>query len=257
MLNKLTNIAVNATRRRNFSVMAEKFLMRFKSGVHDASPEAMSWYKQHAESYEDFMKGLDPDLWKETQTACKTIEKNANQKLEALGLDLGGGGNYFLLYFFVRHFRPACVVETGVAAGWSSQAILTALHKNNDQGKLFSSDFPYFRYKNPEQYVGYVVEDEMKDKWSLYIDGDRNNLPEIAKQVSEVNLFHYDSDKSYIGREYASSMLLPKLSQDAVVIFDDIQDNNHFKDYVTKNELKFKVFDFHGKYLGLTGPFMQ
>jgi hypothetical protein len=35
-------------------------------------------------------------------------------------------------------------------AGFSSSAILTAL-KENGEGILYSSDFPYFRIKNPEK----------------------------------------------------------------------------------------------------------
>ena len=57
-------------------------------------------------------------------------------------MSLGGGGNFILLYFLTRKFNKV-VVETGVAAGWSSLAILGAFEKNGE-GKLYSSDFPYF-----------------------------------------------------------------------------------------------------------------
>ena len=36
-----------------------------------------------------------------------------------------------LLYFFVRYFKPKVVLETGVAAGFSSLSILKALKKIN------------------------------------------------------------------------------------------------------------------------------
>jgi predicted O-methyltransferase YrrM len=173
-------------------------------------------------------------------------------------MDLGGGGHSPLLYFFTRHLNPDIVIETGVAAGWSSQAILTALKDNQSGGHLYSSDFPYFRYKNPEKLVGYVVDDSLKNNWSLFIDGDQNNLPKIVEQVHQpVALFHYDSDKSIEGRNFAYNLLSNKLSKNAVVIFDDIQDNLHFKNFVEKQNMPYKVFEFKGKYIGLTGPYFN
>ena len=52
------------------------------------------------------------------------------KKLSKLEVSLGGGGNYILLYFLIIKFKPQNVVETGVAAGWSSLFILRALKKN-------------------------------------------------------------------------------------------------------------------------------
>ena len=36
-------------------------------------------------------------------------------------------------------------------------------------------------------------------------------------------------------------------------IFDDIQNNLHFKDYVESNNKKFRIFKYKGKYLGIIG----
>ena len=46
-----------------------------------------------------------------------------------------------LLYLLVRSLRPERIVETGVWYGWSSRAILTALHANA-RGQLTSIDLP-------------------------------------------------------------------------------------------------------------------
>jgi predicted O-methyltransferase YrrM len=258
MLQKLLNIGTNSLKRRNMPVMVNKVITRLKehSAANDA-PQAVSWAKENAQSLEDYINHLDPALWQETKTECDILTEKARAKLDALGMDLGGGGHYYLLYFLTRYFKPKTIVETGVAAGWSSQSLLTALHKNGG-GALFSSDFPYFRYKNPEKYVGYLVDEEFKQNWMLFIDGDENNLPRIAQQLKNpVDLFHYDSDKSREGRNYAFNILQPKLADDAVVVFDDIQDNFHFKDFVTRKKWPFKVFEFEEKYIGLTGPYFN
>ena len=77
--------------------------------------------------------------------------------MENIQYNLGGGADYPLLYFLTRYLNPENVLETGVAAGFSSYAILSALQKNR-KGTLYSSDFPYLRIKNPERYIGIVVE---------------------------------------------------------------------------------------------------
>ena len=40
-------------------------------------------------------------------------------------------------------------------------------------------DFPYFRLKNPEQYIGYVVDEKYKinnDSWELYTERRRGTI---------------------------------------------------------------------------------
>lgn len=255
MFQKFINIGMNALRRKNLSVMAGKLVSRLKEKpTSKKNQAARRWCAQQAQAGDEFLKSLDSELWYETQAACATLEKEARRKLEQINLDLGGGGNYPMLYFFTRYLKAKTIVETGVAAGWSSQAFLSALEKNGTGGRLYSSDFPYFRYKNPEKLVGCVVDEKFKANWSLFIDGDRNNLPIIAAQCDLVDFFHYDSDKSAEGREFAMSIIEPLLTAEALVIFDDIQDNFHFRDAMQRRSWPFKVFEFQGKYVGLTGP---
>jgi len=247
----LLNIAANSVKRRNFPLLVEKVLERFKEHRHQAQSAAVkAWCLDRAESWPPFAMALNPALWTEAQEVCEVIGRAAQAKIDQLGLDLGGPGHYPLLYFLTRHVQPGAVLETGVASGWSSQAILTAL-RQNASGHLYSSDFPYFRLKNPEQYVGYVVDESLKDRWTLLIDGDRNNLPEIVGQVESIDLFHYDSDKTYVGREFAWNCVKDKISPRAFVLFDDIQDNFHFRDLAMSYGRPFRVFAFDGKYVGL------
>ncbi|MCB9991005.1 MAG: class I SAM-dependent methyltransferase [Rhodospirillales bacterium] len=258
MLAKIVTIGRNSLKRHNFSVMAEKALLRFKEKDYQKQSESVrTWCAAHAMSCDDFMRSLDLKLYEETQAAAAEIERHCRLKLSTIELDLGGGGNYPLLYFLVRYLQPENVIETGVAAGWSSQAMLTALAKNDGDGKLYSSDFPYFRYEEPEKLVGFVVDESFKSRWRLFIEGDKFNLPAIMKETGAVDLFHYDSDKSYSGRRFAYETVRKKLSDRAVVIFDDIQDNFHFRDFVTAQDVPFCVFEFEGKYIGLTGSIVK
>ena len=128
-------------------------------------------------------------------------------------------------------------------------------NKKNGKGFLYSSDFPYFRLENPEKYIGYLAKnDNNENNWFLDIRGDDVALPEIVKRLdNNIDLFHYDSDKSYSGRVNALKILNSKINSNTIIIFDDIQNNLHFKDYVEKNKKKFRVFEFEGKFLGIVG----
>lgn len=102
----------------------------------------------------------------------------------------------------------------------------------NGIGQLFSSDFPIFRYHEPEQYVGYLVDEALKHRWQLHLKGDRDNLNHILPQLRKIDLVHYDSDKTYGGRKFFMQRVAPYLHERSVVLMDDIQDNFFFRDYV-------------------------
>ena len=146
--------------------------------------------------------------------------------------------------------KPKNVVETGVASGWSTTAILTALDRLQ-QGELFSSDMPYKDRSYSEEAVGILVDENLKKRWNLHVGSDAACLPRIASELNHCDIFHYDSDKSYDGRAFAWETLSPCFSNETIVIFDDIHDNYHFRDLVKRLDVDFKVFEFNGYFIGL------
>lgn len=73
------------------------------------------------------------------------------------------------------------------------------------------------------------------------------------QKIETIDLFHYDSDKSYKGRQYAYDPVVQKSTDKTVFIFDDIQDNTHFKDFIEQEKCEFKMFEFGRKYIGIIG----
>ena len=141
-----------------------------------------------------------------------------------------------------------------MAAGWSSSAVLTALERNSNGGRLFSSDFPYLRLRNPEGVIGAMVEDRHRSAWELFIDGDAVNLAVIAERLDAIDLLHYDSDKTRGGRERALQLLGGLFTDETIVVFDDVHCNLQFRDLVERSDWAFRVFSFDDKYVGVTGP---
>lgn len=253
----LRNVARNMLRPGYFGEMKRKLFLRVKDRDYaDEVVQATNWCKEKSESAEKWGKSLDAKLWKEAEGFAKNQSPQVEKKLQELrdvGVDMGGGGHYTLLYFYIRLNKPEYVVETGVAAGFSSRAILVALSKNGS-GQLLSSDFPCFRLDNPEQYIGALVEDELRENWTLLTKGDRVNIPKIVEQCGPIELFHYDSDKSRDGRNFVLDQIAPKLTNKSIIIIDDIHNNMHFADYVEANKLNYKVFPFERKWVGLILP---
>jgi len=229
-------------------VLIQKIFLRIAEFRHDSTD--FKWILENTNDFEDWATRTNIDLWLESVEFADKFQLFATQKLKVLPFKMGGGGIYPVLYFLTRLYRPEIVLETGVAAGYSSNAFLSAL-KRNEYGCLFSSDFPYFRINNPESYIGILVDDKLKVGWNLFIEGDKINLPIICNKIDKVDIFHYDSDKSYSGRDYALNLIRSKIHKETTIIFDDIQDNNYFKDFVHKYQCEFKIFVYNGKYVGM------
>lgn len=252
--NNIKNILIQALKPNRFSVMIGKIFKRFndKQGMH-SSNENLSWIESHSCEFQQLAMKLDMELWQEAECFSQKMQINSEEKLKNINYPLGGGGLYPLLYFITRYVKPSSILETGVAAGWSSCAFLEAI-KINGKGKLYSSDFPYFRLPNPEKYIGILVDESLKSNWDLYIDGDEKNIPIILNKLDAIDMFHYDSDKSYSGREMVMFAIQTKLSQNSIILMDDIQDNSFFYDYIESNNIQeWYVFEFQGKYVGMIG----
>lgn len=164
---------------------------------------------------------------------------------------MGGAGDMELIYNSVRASGAIRVIETGVAYGWSSLAILAGLEERSS-AKLVSVDMPYPKVGN-ERFVGVVVPERLRSKWVIVREPDRRGLKKaIALMGGGVDLCHYDSDKSWWGRRYAFNLLWNALAPNGILISDDIQDNLYFRDFVADRGLAFAVTEYQGKYVGIT-----
>ena len=257
-MQKFINVFKQALKPSRLVVIIKKIRSRFFFYEGTLTREQnLEWIKENLTEVSIFANTISLPLWEEAITQSKIIEQNANKTLENIKCKLGGGADYPLLYFLTRYLSPENVLETGVAAGFSSYAILSALQKNG-KGTLYSSDFPYFRIKDPERYIGIVVEKNLRKNWNLFIEGDENNLPKIFKIVKKIDIFSYDSDKTYSGRSKTLNKVSKFLTENSVIIMDDIQDNSFFYDYIKENNISnWKVFKFNNKYLGIIGKLIN
>ena len=193
--------------------------------------------------------GLDASLWQESLAFRDGLHERARALTAQHGRKIGGAGHYELLYFLTRFLKPKVTVETGVAKGFSTQAVLKALSENGT-GHLYSSEFPNPRESEEERATAIMVEDDLKDRWTLYVKGDAENLPLILRAVERIDLLHYDSDKRYTGRAFAMDLVRDAMGDGSVLVMDDIDDDLYFHDYVQRADRPWRVLRVEGDYTG-------
>ena len=244
--------------KKRSRVLIKKIYRRF-SLISKKNKKSNKWLTENEINLDDFLKKIDLNLWNESKVFENKIKKYSLEELKKINVKLGGGACTKLIYFLVRFLKPKITIETGVASGMSSLTILKALEINKT-GKLFSSDFPYFRLKNPEKYIGVLVDKLKYPKWRLEIEGDILNLKKFVNEIDKedgIDFFHYDSDKTYAGKKKSFDILKKLFKPESILIFDDIQDDNFFYDLTSKLNANYRVFKVGNKHVGLIGNFFK
>ncbi|CAA7390390.1 O-methyltransferase [Chryseobacterium fistulae] len=206
------------------------------------------WAASQSVSQQDAVMKLFGKDATEFRKAFGEVLEKAQQSERECPIKMGGAGALELIYYACEFTHAKNVIETGVAYGWSSLAMLLSL--KNREGTLYSSDMPYLD-QDGDQYVGYVVPDTLKKSWKLFRFADKESLPKIFEENSSFDVIHYDSDKSYNGRYWAYNELYKHLREGGVFISDDIGDNSAYQDFCEKNNIKTTVVEFQGKYVGV------
>ena len=254
MVEKLKTLVWFA-KRPKFWAHAVVLVIRKAKTNYDA-PEirtsAREWAKQRAVSLIEVLELLG------IEHECDNLEgipdeiiAEANSLAKKSRVKMGGAGAIDLLYGLTKLLKPSCIVETGVAYGWSSMAFLSATY-NSPNSRLISVDMPYPKMNN-EPWVGVVVSDKFHKQWTLIREPDRYGLTRALRfGGSLIDICHYDSDKSYWGRKWAYPKLWESLRSGGVFISDDIQDNYAFKEFVEEKDTAFCVMESQGKYVGIS-----
>ena len=154
-----------------------------------------------------------------------------------------------LLFGLARDGRAARILETGVAFGWSSLAILLATEGDRN-ARLVSVDMPYVK-RNADDLVGLAVPDELRKRWTLIRRADREGIPQALEILGEVDLAHYDSDKTVEGRNFAYPLMWGALSPGGVLVSDDVSDNLAFINFCETIGLKPVIVRVEGKFAGI------
>ncbi|KAA0909966.1 class I SAM-dependent methyltransferase [Aquicoccus porphyridii] len=215
---------------------------------------ATAWAQDIAISEADALSRLGLPIAADMATAHQNLVARAMEIERTSAETLGGGGGINLIFRICEALRATTVVETGVAYGWSSLAILASIGPRS--GHLYSVDMPNPMLRDTGL-TGAVVPKEMWDSWTLVREPDYTGLRKILRSLSQIDFIHYDSDKSYLGRAASYRALWPRVRSGGVLMSDDITDNTAFRDFAVEVEVPPVVIHSEGsgsagsRYVGL------
>ncbi len=139
-----------------------------------------------------------------------------------------------LLYHIVRIFKPQLIIETGVANGASSTFILSAMEANGI-GKLHSIDFSEsegLSFVPNGKEIGWMIPDELRNRWLLQIGRTEEKLENLLKQIGEIDIFLHDSDHTYEIMMYEYKTAWPYLKKNGLLLSDDVKMNSAFDEFI-------------------------
>lgn len=108
----------------------QKIIDRLTDTRSSVSQEYKQWLAGNALAADEYLQSIDPEIWLEAQQHYISMQKDAELAMQAIDVKLGGAGDTMLLYWLVRKLRPTYILETAVAAGFSSHAMLSAIDMN-------------------------------------------------------------------------------------------------------------------------------
>jgi hypothetical protein len=128
------------------------------------------------------------------------------------------------------HKTPDVVIETGVARGMTSAAVLLAM-KENQHGHLYSIDLPPLSAGWLEQSAA-AVSPDLRARWTYVRGSTGRKLPELLRRVKQMELFIHDSLHTYDNMRFEFRQAWHALGPGGVLLADDIQENRAFDELV-------------------------
>jgi predicted O-methyltransferase YrrM len=151
---------------------------------------------------------------------------------------------FSLLYVLVKSKNPQFLVETGVANGISTNAIMSALDEDSSPGTLHSFDvLP----ETKDAYTG-------NGKWSFHLLDKKRTHKKLFAAVGNsplVDIWLHDSNHGYRWQKFEYLLALSRLNQNGILISDDIDTSPAWGETIPKYfKESFIIFDSR-KFIGI------
>lgn len=221
-----------------------------KEQIEQERAQSRTWCEKIAVDTATALRNINLELvsndLKETHP---NIMSEAETRTNNCPVTMGGGTNLELLFSVCENLGATSVLETGVAFGWSSLAILLSISQRSNS-HLYSVDLPYLRLRNDE-WVGVAVPENLHANWTILRMADREGIPLAISKLKQLDVAHYDSDKSPEGRRFAYGKIWSALRPGGFLISDDVSDDFAFKQFVEEKGIDFQIIINIGKYQGI------
>lgn len=138
------------------------------------------------------------------------------------------------VWCLARHLAPRHVVETGVARGITSRALLEALERNQ-RGELWSIDLPPLIESELEEQTAAAVPEPLHDRWTLLRGSSRRMLPSLVLVLGSIDLFIHDSMHTTRNVRFELERVWPALSPGGAVVIDDVEKNGATAEFLERH----------------------
>jgi len=208
---KITEIFLKRVRlffHGNRDGVSLNFLQKSTNGIFLSTEDFMINSKLN---YSNLLKDLSAAkaLYNKVLEAQRLITLIASERMN-VELEL-----FSLLYVLVKSKKPQLLVETGVANGVSTSAIMSALAEDNSSGSLNSFDvLP----QTKDAYTG-------KGKWNFHLLDEKRTHKQLSIAVGKlplVDIWLHDSNHGYRWQKFEYLLALSRLKKDGILISDDI-----------------------------------
>ena len=78
---------------------------------------------------------------------------------------------------------------------------------------------------------GFAVPDELRSRWHLELGMSQEILPRLLENLGMIDVFFHDSEHTYENMMFECEQAWPHLNEQGVMLLDDVQSNNAFKDF--------------------------
>jgi predicted O-methyltransferase YrrM len=184
---------------------------------HAASPDSFAEYIEPESAAVAAVLGVEEQACVEARRALWIPQPDPDEPLNVWNAreELLG-----LVGVIVSLSRPAVMVETGVALGFTTATVLAAMQANG-HGRLHSIDLPALQY-DPDDPVGRAVPEKLKDRWELELGDSRDLLPRLAERVAPIDVFLHDALHTYASQMREYRTVWPHLRSGGVLVSDDV-----------------------------------
>ena len=168
-------------------------------------------------------------LLAEAQDAAAEIRGRVpGSSLRYLEQHMVEGETALFLYCAARHAQPAVALETGVADGFSTALMLSAMDRTG-QGELHSVDLSHD--------VGTLVTD--RKRWHLHVldPADRAAFVSLVDALPRLDLFFHDGGHDFEQQSLEFHTVWSKLSPGGLLLSDDVEWSYAFLDFMREFDL--------------------
>ncbi len=203
--------------------------------------EALAWCRERVIQPDELARRLAvPFAPADVEAAFPDAFREARARVAACpleefgGIVNGGAANLDLLYSLARAVDARSIVETGVAFGWSTLALLLAVGER-DGAHVFSVDLPHCfntpdrRWRDGDGWVGAAVPHALRKRWTVFMMADREGLPRALRAAAPVDLAHYASDLSPEGCAFGYAAIWRSLREGGAFIADAVERSPAFR----------------------------